>query len=391
MLYLNDQIIFNIPANQVVLPDTTQVIPGYQKYEVHLDSPHWENTTNYELIYSGRLFSYKQYQTLYMNDILSSFSTAYLWMNNEMIRLFMSYPDDNIVISLQPQQRLFSTLKITYPSLNLTESEDICFMNLDKRLKYTPIIPSLDWFKTTNNYESFNILSQRTDILPRIPRLNIENSKFFVGGIFGVNAKWVNSYGKGEVYPAILNKNKTVITSVPTSYNTTSPVQSILLRGDIISNNLNSDGKYIAVVNPTSPNTAPIILAEYDECNSDYYLIWCDRTGGYQCQPFSKRSVMNENISTTLLVNMYDESRPMLKSVSNKWELNSDWLTYDEYKAYESIFTSPYIYLYDVKYNQLTSVLCNERDWVEKTKDNTNRPFNLKITLTSSLPQNILY
>jgi hypothetical protein len=86
-----------------------------------------------------------------------------------------------------------------------------------------------------------------------------------------------------------------------------------------------------------------------------------------------------------------DESRPIIKSVSVSYDLKSDWLSFDEYNAYESIFVSPYIYLYDTKLNHLTPVTCTQKQWVEKNTKNTKKPFNLQITVTANKNQNIVY
>ena len=40
---------------------------------------------------------------------------------------------------------------------------------------------------------------------------------------------------------------------------------------------------------PIHDTTKHIKIGEFDECPSDFYLIWMDRTGAYQCQPFNKK------------------------------------------------------------------------------------------------------
>jgi hypothetical protein len=77
--------------------------------------------------------------------------------------------------------------------------------------------------------------------------------------------------------------------------------------------------------------------------------MWQDRTGAYQCQPFSKRDYYNESIKTTSIKNLLDEDKVINKQVTSNWILNSDWLTKEGYKAHESILTSPKIWLFDTE------------------------------------------
>ena len=128
-----------------------------------------------------------------------------------------------------------------------------------------------------------------------------------------------------------------------------------------------------------------------DDCPAEYYLIWVDRFGGYQCQPFSKREVTTEDITTGNLVDLHDYTRPYLKSVSTSFKLNSDWIDEEHYKAYESIFVSPSLYLFNTKTDTGCWVNCEEKKWEEKNKQNSKRLFNLSITLKTNRVQNIIY
>jgi hypothetical protein len=111
-----------------------------------------------------------------------------------------------------------------------------------------------------------------------------------------------------------------------------------------------------------------IPVAYLDDCPSDYYVIWQDRTGAYQCQPFSKKSTYRENIDTSYLTNELGEERPYRKSIQSEWTLNSDWLTEEGYKAHESLLTSPKIHLFDTKNDMMWEVNCTNSQWEDKTK-----------------------
>lgn len=140
---------------------------------------------------------------------------------------------------------------------------------------------------------------------------------------------------------------------------------------------------------PELVNCTPIAIV--DECPSDYYLIWIDRTGAYQCQPFNGKVTLSESLSTNYRYDSIDTEIPFNKKVTDKWNLNSNWLTYEEYKAYESIFTSKYLYLFDTKNDEGWEVVLDTNKWTEKTKENKDKMFNLQLDMHSARPQNILY
>lgn len=410
MKYLSDQIFVNIP-------NAVGGIDQYVDYTVTATRPYWYTTPAKSTLFSGRAFIHKTGQQIYLNDILSSYGDNYSWMSYENVRKHnnsktMSSLSDATV---RDEPKVFSTITTNFNGSLI--NKDVSFFYRDKALSVPANrnVGGLSWFRYTSYPQAFNVLYDRveTNIIPRIPVLDVANTDFFVGGLFAVNAAW-RSYseadGDGVFRVVILDNNMKYADPERDEYDTydlSSPVTSVLVGGYIINGNspagyMGEDhrGQYLAIA-PAHHNdygdlipedvSNPILLAQFDYCNADYYLIWCDRTGGYQCQPFHKKTTMTEDIQTTTITNILDETRPMLRAVSNSWQLNSDWLSYDEYKAYESIFTSPYTYLFDVKHNELTPVVCTEKKWVEKTKSNNNKPFNLKITVTANTTQNILY
>jgi hypothetical protein len=142
----------------------------------------------------------------------------------------------------------------------------------------------------------------------------------------------------------------------------------------------------LAVLDTTDTNFKTVALI--DQCPSDYYVLWQDRTGAYQCQPFSKKTTYNENITTSYLTNEIDEERPYNKQITSTWTLNTDWLTSEGHKAHESILTSPKIHLFDTKNDLMWEVNCTDSSW---TDHDSKKLSNLTITLQSNKSQNILY
>lgn len=400
-MYLSDQIFIDIPnANGT-----------YLNYTLNLCKPDWYNTTTTEKQIYGRVYSYKDGQKLYLNDILSSYADNYSWMSYDNIYQLNNTIDNNVYkIRMQNLDR--AVTRVVYTMGSTSGSVDVSLWFNNKRPTIDKNMTLSGFTSTTMVNSGRTLLSLRTNVLPRIPKLNESTTNFFIGASIAINRGWMEYStvdGDRLLRLVALDKDKNLITENDDGMYTetiepTSCVLSMLIGGYLAAGTSpgyldTSHFKYLAVAPVHGVGTTPqwndisnnIIIAEYDDCLADYYLIWCDRTGGYQCQPFRKKSTLTEDITTSTLTNSYNEERPYLRSVTNKWTLNSDWLTYDEYQAYESIFTSPYTYLFDTKFNELTPVICTDKSWTEKTHKNNNKPFNLKITVTDNRKQNIIY
>lgn len=399
-MYLSDQIFIDIPYTQGT----------YLNYTLNFCKPDWYNTTTINSSTFGRVYSYKEGQKLYLNDILTSYADNYSWMSYDNIYKLKRTISTNQPYSLRIQNLPNTFTRVRYTMGSTTGYTDVNLWFDNKRTDNGTGL-NFSWFSSTNS-KGFNLLSKRTNVLPRIPKLYVSHTDFFIGAAIAINLGWADySAVDGDRLFRIvaLDKNKNLITTnedglYTITHEPTSCVFSLLIGGYLPAGSSpgvldTTDFKYLAVAPVHGIGTTPqwndikdnIIIAEYDDCVADYYLIWCDRTGGYQCQPFRKKSTLSEDIATSTLTNSYNEERPYLRSVTNKWTLNSDWLSYDEYQAYESIFTSPYTYLFDTKFNELTPVICTDKSWAEKTNKNTNKPFNLKITVTENKKQNIIY
>lgn len=403
MLNLSDPILFDISSRGT----------EYKNYTLSIGTPTWfSSAPQYQLIHTGRIYTYKRNQKLYVNDILSSYADNYSWMSYDRVRDFNSSKTrSNIMdVSTRAENRVTCTVQLQCDGS--TKREDVILRYDDPRNNITS--KDSTWYQSSSADE-FNFLQQRTNVIPRLPRLGGQPTDFFVGGLFAVNQGWrANSMTQGNCTfrVVLLDPDKRVVAAendiyAYPIYNLTSPIQSVLIGGYLIDGatpnyfiSTKTANHYLAI-SPTYRNSSgdiipsyslhTIILGQFDECNADYYLIWCDRTGGYQCQRFNEKTTLNEDITTTTLTNMIGDERAFQKLVNVSYDLKSDWLNFEEYKAFESIFTSPYLYLFDTKFNKLTPVTCSGKKWVEKTSKNTNKPFNLQIKLTSNRPQNIIY
>lgn len=126
-------------------------------------------------------------------------------------------------------------------------------------------------------------------------------------------------------------------------------------------------------------------IAKFETCLSDYYLMWVDRTGGIQCQPFKNVATMRLNYNDTTATNMRGYKRLIGQKNSLKWTINTDWINEELYPYYESIYTSPILVLYDVKNDKSFNVLVTDTEYVEKTmKNQAGKLFSLTLNIENN-------
>lgn len=380
MKYLSDLLYVDIDTSGFLVPNID--------YQVWMISPTASGDSE-ELIYTGRIWKTGGKVRIYLNDIIATHT-----YNN-------SYITDHI--SDTPSGVLFN-IKVVIPSIayEYNIDGDPYIMNYYKDAKTTRYdsMMSLD----TGLPYLYNILFQRTNVLPRIPKLGYATDNFFLSSLIATTSEWrYSSEIDGDaVYNIVGTKDDTDITNYMT-FDNGALINAITIKGqDLYDLTKESDKIYFTPTSlfevegedeweykPELVNCTPIAIV--DECPSDYYLIWIDRTGAYQCQPFNGKVTLSESLSTNYRYDSIDTEVPFNKKVTDKWNLNSNWLTYEEYKAYESIFTSKYLYLFDTKNDEGWEVVLDTNKWTEKTKENKDKMFNLQLDMHSARPQNILY
>lgn len=133
---------------------------------------------------------------------------------------------------------------------------------------------------------------------------------------------------------------------------------------------------------------------ESPRCNdiSRYYLMWQDRFGGFQCQPFEKTETYQEDFKRHEWATYQNAKRLGGIEIQPKWKLNTGFIEDKFYPYYESILISPYIMMIDVTEDKTYRVLVNDSNYTEKTFKNQERKlFNLELTVSQDKPQQILY
>ena len=128
-----------------------------------------------------------------------------------------------------------------------------------------------------------------------------------------------------------------------------------------------------------------------DRCPARYYLAWNDRYGDIQSQAFDGKIEFSEDIKTDEIMDYKERRRVSHKTVQPKWKLNTKWLKEELYPIYESIFTSPYLLLYDTEQDKAWNVIVTDSEYKEKTHKTEKSLFNLEITVESNKTQEMTY
>lgn len=127
-----------------------------------------------------------------------------------------------------------------------------------------------------------------------------------------------------------------------------------------------------------------------DNCYKRYYLMWQDRLGGIQSQAFLDNITYSEDITNDEVQNFTNTRKKSSVQVLPKWKLNSGWIKEDVFPFYESILVSPFLKLYDTRYDCCYDVIVNG-NFTEKTYKNEKKLLNLTLDLESVNKQAIIY
>lgn len=330
MLYLSDTIYITV--------DLSSQSGQYLNYTVKM-SDHILGAS--QDIYYGHIYATSTPQNIYLNDILST---------------HLHSPSEPPTTT--PLSNYIVDVSIAVGEQTFTLNEPVISFYKDPQIRK----------KEIPDTGIFNLLKLRTNILPIIPR----KSTFPFSCLVSIPANT-------EVETQIRTNTFENVLVAPIG---TKGIYQFVLPAELPIGTT-------SLLCKTGDIVAPI--ATVDDCNARYFLYWYDRTGALQCQPFTKNVVMSEEFKSETKVDMIDNESVILKSVTTSWSLNSDWLSYEQYKAFESIFTSGYLYLYDNDFEEGFEVMVTDKEWVEKTLYNKSKMFKLSINVQQSKPQNILY
>lgn len=132
-------------------------------------------------------------------------------------------------------------------------------------------------------------------------------------------------------------------------------------------------------------------VAEIKSCKERYYLLWQDRYGSYQSQPFKGKMEYSEDITNEEILSYTGRRRKSNVIIQPKWKLNSGWLKEQLFPFYESIFISPILKLYDTKTRHEYDVILKDTPYVEKKYNNDRKLLSIELNLEAAETQNIIY
>lgn len=215
-------------------------------------------------------------------------------------------------------------------------------------------------------------------LTPRIPLINTNNYSFIIAG-YCTDGLVNNSNIKFIFYEdGVANSDEVQVAPNQNNFTIIVPLTKLF-------ENLNYSGGKLDIW------FAGDEVAKIDTCPSQYYLMWQDRAGSFQSQPFDKVSTYSESFNREYITNYKGVKRPTTITTNPKIRVQTGYIDEKLYPYYESIFTSPYLLLYDTKEDK--SYLVNVTgDYTEKTFKNQSRQmFNIQLDLEFAKNQNMVY
>ena len=365
LTYLNDKISISFTL-------TDDELNTYVPYTVEM-KPAGVRDGNYKTIYNGSIY-YTGQTVLQLNDIIATHMDDYNWfkqLSMPILNKSSSYVRGTIV-----------DVRVTFTTTNST-SEHIIYNIVNGYLPHNLIRErSFDWYADDPFMKA--VVSYGYNVTPRIPFTPVSthtgvSDNFKFPAKFFIN-QWITNVAICVIHPGDIKATVMALNSVsnPAFGCNISPTNLTAIK---------SEGCYIA-----AESAGEIIkLADVDYKPSEYYLMWINRHGAIQCQPFCKKNTVSESISTSYINSMTDESIICNKTIEHNWTLNSHWLNYNEHNEFESLLTSKYIWLYDTNVYRYHLVNIADSKWTYKNPKNNKKPFNLTVNLKSAQQQNILY
>lgn len=368
--YLNDILSVNVKlADGDVYPNDSV------KYRVDIKATS-KSDDFYTTIYRGSVFLSGP-TTIYLNDIIEANMDDYGWFKNLSIsatdmtadEIKRTYVDVRVVVELYGGDKYYYLTDILNgylspnmehePKFDVDDTPSIKAFS-DYGYKVVPHIPynTRSW-EDDGMHVNFNLpvkLWRNTDVDSF--RLQIKNE----------NGGTLLDVGRNTLPYPVMGVN----------------ITDSLLK---LSAPITKEGYVMKAVYDDEETTLAVI--DYEP--AEYYLMWINRYGTTQCQPFCRKNTLAEDVSTSYITTMNNESISSNKSVDFTWTLNSHWLTYDEHGEFESLLVSKYVWLYDVKKGWYYPVNVTDSKWSYKNPNNNKRPFNLTVNVKSSQAQNINY
>ena len=337
-----------------------------------------------DIVYTGSVYATGNEQILHLNDIVYNLNDTYNWFAN------FNYINSVHEIKGAP---FITNLKVVFNNNETFYVNDI--------LHATKIPNSKDnYYKPMIDTKLTSFTSYGTGVLPRIPRnpdLNGRVARMFCMLSLAYTGNFRSNNRSIEL--GLYNDNRILcsLTEIGSFNNYESGITKQYLGGEffnLLYNKLSPDNNgtvYLGARGNSQEVSTHTKLIAIDNDNAEFYVMWINRLGAWQCQPLCAKSQMTENVTTQNIVTLTDDTIPCTKTSQFKWTLNTHWLNYAEHEEFESLLTSKYVYLFNTKTNEGHYVTVTDSNWTFKNASNTKKPFNLTLNLSKSYKQNIIF
>lgn len=132
--------------------------------------------------------------------------------------------------------------------------------------------------------------------------------------------------------------------------------------------------------------------AHIDHCPARYYLVWQDRYGGTQSQPFTGTCTYAESISRTETLKSNNARQISGANVQPKFTITSNWLNFKTLPYFEGLFVSPWLQLWDTETGRSFDVVVTDSEFTESTfKSNNRQMYSYTLNLETAKKQNIVW
>lgn len=341
------------------------------------------NVNTNAVIYTGTIYATGKPQQLSLNDIIDLTTDTFDWFRNDS-----NTYKDSLLITSSP---LFSDIKITFDGSINYKINNIVHGYTYPNATGSPATPLDNMVGTVNAW---------TGILPRIPKLTNPGTLTPQNDFFAMFTLTYNSTTGSHQDPMMqiklydVNGNRLSYPASPEIVPTAGYIKYVIGSMIMYSRFVNAADKELGYLTATISardgyNSNETKIAYIDDKPADYYIMWINRFGTWQCQPLCAKWELTEKVTTNSITTIYDETIPYQKSSEFNWKLNTHWLNYDEHEEFQSLLTSKYVYLYNTKTHEGHYVTITDSNWTFKNEVNTNKPFNLTLNVTKSIKQNI--
>lgn len=380
MIFLSDKITVTVPVSRtaetgmytyrIIRNENSETIFVGNFFYMHGSTSHTFNIT--DIVRSDvKPLTYNIF-----NEIFAKFNTH---INSYHVEV-----DINGVTTLG--QSGFVCKSYLYPNYNAITAPDM-FFDTEEDSERIAILQQ-------GHYKS-GLADNFTDVLPIFPCFKNSDEwaysefPFWVYTECGIDVDEINVYGEilsEQGRQSILSED--VYSSGKINFNYSSRLKYVC--NNIQTNTIKEFQMYISPTDFVGPDEGELFAVGYECLNKRYFLVWQDRLGSMMSKPFSEFVEYSESFNKQEVQDYDNERKLNTVQVNPKWKVSSGWIKETLYPLYESIYISPVLFLYDMKYNKCYNVMV-KGDYTEKTYKNQKRLINITLELELANTQNIIY